>query len=98
VALKASAASMEPTADAPAPPPTSASREVSLPQSAEAAKATAAVAATGAIEAVVGEAGSSPPCPVAAGIDEVRALDEPAVAVQERAAPEGTARAASLEI
>jgi hypothetical protein len=61
-------------------------------------QATAAVAATGAVEAIVGEAGSSPPHPVAAGANEVRAIDEPAAAVQGRAAPEGTTRAASPEI
>jgi hypothetical protein len=97
-ALEAPAASMEPAADASAPPPASESRESSLPQSVEAAGATAAVAATSAAEAVVGEAGQSPPRLVVAGADEVRALDEPAADVQERVAPETTTRAASQEI
>jgi hypothetical protein len=96
--LKAPASNMEPTADASAPPPASESREASLPQSVEAAEAPATIAETSAAEAVVGEAGSSPPRPVAAGADEVRALDEPATAVEERAAPKGSARAASPEI
>jgi hypothetical protein len=89
---------MEPTADAPAPSLASESQEVSLPKPAGAAKATAAAATTGVAEAVVGEAGSSPPRPVAAEANEVRTLDEPAAATQEQAAPEGTARAASPEI
>jgi hypothetical protein len=62
------------------------------------AGATTAVAATGAAEAVVREVGSSPPRPVAAGADEVRALDKPAAAVQERVAPKTMTRAASPEI
>jgi hypothetical protein len=91
-------AGMESAADAPVPPPTSESREASLRQPAEAAETTAAVAATGAAVVVVGEAGSSSSRPVAAEVDEVRVPDEPPAAVQERAAPEGTTRAASPEI
>jgi hypothetical protein len=49
-------------------------------------------------EAVVREVGSSPPHPVTADANEARALDEPAAAAQEQAAPEGTARVASPEI
>jgi hypothetical protein len=49
-------------------------------------------------EAVVGEAGSSLPRPVAAEVDEVRALDEPAPAAQKQAAPERTVRVVSPEI
>jgi hypothetical protein len=64
----------------------------------EAPESTAAVTTTGVVEDVVGDAGSLPPRPIAAGVDEVHALDEPTTAVQERAAPEGSARAASPEI
>jgi hypothetical protein len=96
--LEVPGVSMEPTANAPAPPPASESREASLPQPAEAAKATAATATTGVAEAVVGEAGSSPPRLVAAEANEVRAHDEPAATTQEQATPEGTTRAAFLEI
>jgi hypothetical protein len=63
-ALEAPAASMEPSVDAFVPPPANESQEASLPQPAEAAEATVVVAATGAAEAVVREAGSSPPRPV----------------------------------
>jgi hypothetical protein len=97
-ALETPAAKMGPTEDASTLPPASESREASLPQSAEAAEAPAAVVETGAVEAVVGEVGASPPRPVAACADEVRALDEPAATVEERAAPEGLASAASPEI
>jgi hypothetical protein len=97
-ALKAPVASMEPTADTSVPLLASESREASLPQSAEAVEATAVVAVTGTAETVVREAGSSLHRPVATDADEVHALDEPVVAAQERAAPEGTARAASPEI
>jgi hypothetical protein len=97
-ALETPAAGMEPTADASALPLASESRDASLPQPAEAAEATAAVAATSVIEAVVGEAGSSPTRPVAADADEVRTLDGPAAAAQEQATPKGTTRAASPEI
>jgi hypothetical protein len=88
-ALEVPAANMEPTADAPAPPPTSESREASLPQSAEAAEAPTSVAETGAAEDVVREAGSSPPRPVAAGTEvvETRAPDEPTAVVQEPVTP-----------
>jgi hypothetical protein len=89
------ATGMEPTADASAPPPTSESQEVPLPQPAEATETAAAVAATNAAEVVVQEAGSSPSLPIAAEVDEIRMPDEPAAAVQERVAPEGTTRAAS---
>jgi hypothetical protein len=70
-ALKTPAAHVEPTADASAPPPADEGRETSLPQSAEAAEALASVAEAGAAEAVVGEEGSSPPCPVAAEAEDV---------------------------
>jgi hypothetical protein len=53
---------------------------------------------TGVAEAVVGEAGSSPPHLVVAEANEVRALDEPVDAIQEQAAPEGMERVASPEI
>jgi hypothetical protein len=82
-ALEAPMAGMEPVAVASAPPPTSESREASLPQPAEAAETTAAVAATGAAEVVVEEVGSSPPRQVTAGADEVSVPDESAVSVQE---------------
>jgi hypothetical protein len=97
-ALDTPAASMEPTADAPAPPPASESREASLPQPAGAAEATTTATTTGVAEAVVGEAGSSPPRLVVAEANEVRTLNEPDAAAQEQTAPEGTARAASPEI
>jgi hypothetical protein len=99
-ALEVPAANMEPTADAPAPPPTSESREASLPQSAEAAEAPTSVAETGAAEDVVREAGSSPPRPVAAGTEvvETRAPDEPTAVVQEPVAPKTMTRATSSEI
>jgi hypothetical protein len=89
---------MESAADASTPPPTNEDREASLPQPAEAAKTIAAVAATDETEIVVGEARLSPLRPVAAGADKVHAPDEPAAAVQERAAPEGTTKTASPEI
>jgi hypothetical protein len=93
------AAAMEPVADASVPPPpTSEGQEASLPQPAEVGETTTTAATTGATEGVVREAGSSPPCSVAAGADEVRVLDEPAATVQERVAPEDTTRAASPEI
>jgi hypothetical protein len=47
---------------------------------------------------VVRESESSSSGPVAAEVDEVIVPDEPATAVQERVAPEGTTRAASPEI
>jgi hypothetical protein len=53
---------------------------------------------TGAAEAVVGVAGSSPPRPVAAEANEVRALHETAAAAQEQAEFEGMARVTSPEI
>jgi hypothetical protein len=77
------AAGMEPAADASAPPPTSGSREVPLPQPAEATETAATVAATSVAEVVVREAGSSPSHPVAAEVDEFHVPDEPAAAVQE---------------
>jgi hypothetical protein len=97
-AAEAPVVNMELAASASAPPPTSENREASLAQSAEATKTTTTVATINTTEAVVREAGSSPPHPVAAGADEVRALDEPATTVQERVAPETTTRAASPEI
>jgi hypothetical protein len=97
-ALEAPVVSMELAASASAPPPTSENWEASLAQSAEAAKTTTTVAAIDTTEVVVREAGSSPPYPVAAGADEVRALDGPATTVQERVAPETTTRAASPKI
>jgi hypothetical protein len=96
-ALEAPAASSGPTADAPVPPPVSESREVSLPQPAGAAEATVAAATTSVAEAVVEEAGTLLPRLVTDEANEVRALDEPAAAAQEQAAPEGTARDASPE-
>jgi hypothetical protein len=86
-ALEAPATNMEPTADASVLPPAGESREASLPHSAEAAEAPATIAETGTAVAIVGEAGSSPPRLVAAGSDEVRALDKPAAAVEERVRP-----------
>jgi hypothetical protein len=53
---------------------------------------------TGAAEAVVGVAGSSPPRPVVAEANEVRALHETAAAAQEQAEFEGMARVTSPEI
>jgi hypothetical protein len=92
------AAGMESVTVVSAPPPTSEGQEVSLPQTGEAADPTVAAAAAGATESVVGEAGSSLPRSVAVGADEVVVPDEPAAALQERVAPEVTARAASPEI
>jgi hypothetical protein len=73
---------------------------VSLPQFAEAAEALASVAEAGAVEAVVGEEGSSPPRPVAADTEDVetRVPNESAAAVQELTASETVTRAASREI
>jgi hypothetical protein len=97
-ALEAPTVSMELAASASAPPPTSENREASLPQSVEATKTTTTVTTNGATEAVVREAGSSPPRPVTAGADEVRVLDEPTTTVKERVALETMTRAASPEI
>jgi hypothetical protein len=97
-ALEAPATSTESTANAPAPLLSSERREASLPQPAEAAEATSTAATTGAVEAVVGEAGSSLPRSVTTEPNEVRALDEPAAATQEQAVVEGTSRVASSEI
>jgi hypothetical protein len=72
----------EPAADAFVPPPTSESREASLPQPAEVAETTTAVAVTGIAQVIVREAGSSPSRPVAAEVFKVRVPDEPAVTVQ----------------
>jgi hypothetical protein len=88
----------EPAADAFAPPPTSESREASLPQPAEVAETTTAVAATGVAQVIVREAGSSPSGPVAAEVFKVRVPDEPAVTVQKRVTLEGTTRATSPKI
>jgi hypothetical protein len=73
---------------------------VSLPQFTEAAEALASVAEAGAVEAVVGEKGSSPPRPVAADTEDVetRVPNESAAAVQELPASETMTRAASPEI
>jgi hypothetical protein len=98
MAPEETAAGTESVADAFVPPPTSEGQEASLHQPAEAAETTASAAAIGAAEGVVGEAGSSLSRPVAAGADEVRVPDEPIAALQERVAPEDTARAASPEI
>jgi hypothetical protein len=49
-------------------------------------------------ERVVKEAGPSSSRPVAAAADEIPAPGEPAAALQEHIAPEGTTRAASPEI
>jgi hypothetical protein len=57
----APAAHVEPTADAPVPPPVNEGREASPPQSAEAAKAPASITEAGAVEVVVEEEGSLPP-------------------------------------
>jgi hypothetical protein len=81
--LEAPTASLGPTAGAPAFLLASRSWEAPLPQPAEAAEATAAAAMTGVVEAIVGEARSSSPRPVAAEANEVRATGEPAVAAQE---------------
>jgi hypothetical protein len=77
VALETPAAHVEPTADASVPPPLDESREMSLPQSAEAAEAPASIIDTGAAEAVVGEVRSLPPRPVATKTEDVetRVLD-----------------------
>jgi hypothetical protein len=96
--LEASAAGTELAADASAPPPSTESREASLPQPAKAAGTTTAVAATDVAEVVVGEAGSSSSRPVADEVVEARVLDESAAAIQEQVAPEATTRAASPEI
>jgi hypothetical protein len=89
---------VELAADASTPPSTGESREVPLPQPAEATKTTATASATDVAEVDVGEAGPSPPHPVAVGADEVRVPVKPAAAVQERVASEGTTRTASPEI
>jgi hypothetical protein len=83
-APEAPAVSSGPTADAPAPPPASESQVASLPQPMEAAEATTATAATSVAEVVIGEAGSSLPCPVAAEVNEVCATGEPAAAAKNR--------------
>jgi hypothetical protein len=83
VALEAPAASSGPTADAPAPPPASEGREASLPQPVEAVEATVVAATTDVADAIVKEAGPSPPRPVAAETHDVRALGEPAAAAKE---------------
>jgi hypothetical protein len=51
-------------------------------------------------EAVVGEEGSPPPCPVVADAGEVETHvpDEPAAAIQEPVTPETMTGATSLEI
>jgi hypothetical protein len=84
-ALEAPLAHVEPTADASAPSPAIGSWEASLPQAAEATEDPSSITETGTAEAVVGEVGSPPPRPVAAGAEivEARVLDEPAIAVQE---------------
>jgi hypothetical protein len=99
-ALVAPTAHLEPTADAPAPPPVNEGLEASPPQSAEAAEAPASVPKAGAAKAIVGEEGSSPPRPVAAEDEgvETRVPDEPAAVVQESSTPETMTRATSPEI
>jgi hypothetical protein len=62
---------VEPTVDAPPPPPAVENREASLHQAAEAAVAPVSVPEAGATEAVVEEVGSSPPHPVAADAEDV---------------------------
>jgi hypothetical protein len=96
-ALEAPAAGMKPTTDAPAPPPASGSRDASLPSRRKLLKLRPP-SQRPAWQRLLGEVGSSPPRPVAAGADEGHAIDEPATTVQGRAAPEGTIRAASPEI
>jgi hypothetical protein len=98
--LETFVAHVEPTADVSAPPPADEGREMSLPQSEEAAEAPVSVIEAGAIEAVVGEVGSSPPRPIAAEAEDVetRVLDEPAAAIQELAASEMVTRAVSPKI
>jgi hypothetical protein len=100
VALAVRAAHMEPTVDASVPPQVNEGREASPPQSVEATEAPASIAEAGAAEAVVGGEGTSPPRPVAVEVEgvETRVLDEPAIVVQEFAAPETMTRATSPEI
>jgi hypothetical protein len=93
-----SATGTESVAAVSAPLSTSDGQEASLPQPAEAAEPTATTTTASVTEDVVGEAGLSSPRSVATNADEVIAPDEPAAALQERVAPEDTARAASMEI
>jgi hypothetical protein len=100
VALVVLAAPVEPTRDASAPPHVDEGREVSPPRSVEATEAPAPVVKLVAVEAVVREEGTSPPCPVAAEAEgvEARALDKSAVVAQESAVPETVARDTTPEI
>jgi hypothetical protein len=99
-ALAAPEVHMEPTTDAPAPPPVNEGREASPPRLEETAEAPVPVVEADVAKAVVGEEGSSLPRPVvveAEGV-EARVPGEPATVVQELAAPETMTRATSLEI
>jgi hypothetical protein len=91
-----SAASAESVAVVPAPSPI---REgPSLPQSAEVVASTTTATVAGVAEGVVGEAGPLSPRSVTAVADEILVPGEPAAALQEHVAPEGTTRVAFPEI
>jgi hypothetical protein len=100
VALATPEVHVEPTTDAPTPPPVNEGRVVSPPRLVETAEAPVPIAEAYMAEAVVGEKESPPPRPgtVEAEGVETRVPGELATVVQESAAPEMMTRAASPEI
>jgi hypothetical protein len=95
---KESATGVESAAVVPAPSLTREGQEASLSQSSEAIAPTAAGTVADVVEGVVREAGPLLPRLVVAAADEVLVSGEPAAALQEHVAPEGTTRVASPEI
>jgi hypothetical protein len=95
--LEESAADAESAVIVPVPSPTREGQDASLPQSAEAVASASAAMLADMAGGVVGEAGPSSPCPVAAVAEDILVSGEPVVVPQECVAPEVT-RATSLEI
>jgi hypothetical protein len=80
------------------PTPVGEGMGASQTQPTEAVTVVPATLVVGTVEGVVGGAGPSSPRPVVAAVEEVLMPSQPAVAPQERDAPEGATRAASPEI
>jgi hypothetical protein len=96
--LEESAVGMESVVIASPPTPAREGTGASLPQPAEAVTTAPAASVVGAVEGVVRGAVPSSPRPVAATVEEVPVLSQPAAAPQEHDTTEGATRATSLKI
>jgi hypothetical protein len=96
--LGESAVGMDSVVIASPPTPAREGTGASLPQPAEAVTTAPAASVVGTVEGVVRGAVPSSPHPVAATVEEVPVLSQPAAAPQEHDTTEGVTRATSLKI